>query len=125
MKFKVLFLLFQIYDKYLYSCEKCEKTFATQKNLKGHIQSFHENLGHKCYKCDKTFAHHSTLHVHFKTIHLNIQYKCDKCEKIFSRKTSLNRHIRHAHLKKAETALNIKQEYQEEDESFNFHHVYV
>ena len=72
-----------------FSCEKCEKKFATIKLLSQHVQSKHEELAKvskKCDKCQKKFKSERALQTHRKNIkncESTVPNLCQHCGKVF------------------------------------------
>ena len=84
-------------------CNQCGKTFS-QKNLKRHIETIHENKSgkelKKCDFCNESFRFGVGLKLHIKTVHSKKKTDCDDCGKIFKKRGELRLHIRTAHSKK-------------------------
>ena len=88
-----------------FKCERCDKTFATNRNLKRHMSNIHE--GHKdfqCENCHRFFGQKDELKRH-KCKDLtndsmepenngnNKSFKCERCDKTFTADRNLKRHI--------------------------------
>ena len=81
------------------TCNICEKTFQTQRNLNRHIKDVHE--GHNDYKCEtcgKSFTRAGYLKKHIHIIHKGHKdCKCNSCGKSFSFAQNLKLHIQTVH----------------------------
>ena len=85
-----------------YSCEHCDKSFASKKSLKAHIESFHEKRRHICEVCGASFSHKGTLKYHIEKNHdkkskPKQSHLCNICGKDYPLKLSLAMHIRRFH----------------------------
>ena len=78
-------------------CKKCDYKTANKAELKGHIQSLHEENRYKCDKCDYNAAEKTDLKLHIQSIHEGERYKCDICDYKATRKTYLETHIQSTH----------------------------
>ena len=58
-----------MHDKIRFSCNACERSFATSQNLKGHKKLVHENIRYNCDSCEKSFYLSKTLRHHKKSVH--------------------------------------------------------
>ena len=46
-----------VHEGFVYNCDRCESKFTRKKNMKIHIDRFHEGNKLKCESCDKEFIH--------------------------------------------------------------------
>ena len=92
----------------VFICEQCGKTFASQQNLKIHIDRVHKKLKPFVCEwdigdgqiCNKTFATQQDLQRHIDTIHKKeTPYRCEECGKAFSTRKNLEIHINRVHQK--------------------------
>merc|ERR1712126_9567 len=63
-----------------YSCNKCDKQFASRSGLFLHNRSVHEETKFQCKKCDKTFRYNNERNRHFQAAHDGLKYQCDFCD---------------------------------------------
>ena len=62
-----------------YSCDQCEKTFATNGKLTRHTGE----MPYSCDTCEKAFSEQIALYIH-KRIHTGEKpYSCGTCKKTF------------------------------------------
>ena len=80
----------------LHKCNMCNKTFDSQKSLKVHYQTSHEEKHHNCEVCGKYFGQPYRLKEH-SISHKHKPFKCDTCGCTFSTKFNLTRHINSSH----------------------------
>lgn len=72
-------------------CEKCGKSFKTERNLANH-SSVHNERKFQCPDCPATFKRKHDVRAH-SSIHQKIRYKCNQCEVTFTRKCALGEHL--------------------------------
>ena len=73
-------------------CNRCDKVFDSEKNLKLHIAEIHTQRI-QCSSCEKSFHKNYELESHIKTFHKEVkEYECDKCEKKFVLNWRLKKH---------------------------------
>ena len=64
------------------TCPQCNQTFRRLFNLKTHINRVHNKVKpYKCDKCDKAFATNSDLKQHLNTHGEGKLFKCDLCDR--------------------------------------------
>jgi len=88
--------------KFLLSCSKCPKEFASQDSLKKHMKTSHVNpMRYGCPTCGLTFHKHNFLKAHIATKHEGKAhpYECHLCHKTFKYPTILKNHIKEKHEK--------------------------
>ncbi len=81
-----------------YICMLCGKWFNRKSNCETHLYT-HGEKKISCDKCDKKFALENQLKEHMK-VHsetYKLQCTCPVCNKVFNRKSNLNLHTRLAH----------------------------
>ena len=85
------------------TCNICNKTFATQRNLNRHRIEFHEDHQKNrltCNICGKSFSHYRKIDLirHIRNVHEGHKdHKCTICSKLYFHKRELKRHIRIVH----------------------------
>ncbi|XP_065682349.1 zinc finger protein 3 homolog isoform X1 [Hydra vulgaris] len=77
-----------------YSCEHCEKRFASNHHLIKHNRIHTGEKPYKCSDCDFVFGRNDHLIRHKKTHSTEKPFKCDNCDGSFKRKDHLLRHSR-------------------------------
>ena len=76
-----------------YSCDLCDKIFATKGNVRTHIKVVHmDPIKFSCTHCDKKFEVQQNLLTHIQSSHEDLTYKCNQCDKRFSLSNNLRRH---------------------------------
>ena len=77
-----------------YQCEKCNKPYASKRNLEVHFKTVHDKI--KPYRCDicwKTFGYAQSYESHVKTMHSSVKpYECRYCGKDFGDMRNLHAH---------------------------------
>ena len=81
------------------NCQKFQKEFTTNGNLKIHIQNVHEKLKlYQCIICDSKFGQKFGLKNHIKNAHEEIKaHTCNLCNKSFGDSRNLKKHIKNVH----------------------------
>merc|ERR1719219_1710881 len=75
------------------TCEHCNQTFRRMYNLKTHINRVHLKVKQfKCTRCDKSFATNSDLKQHLGTHGEGKMFKCEHCDRTFSNRDSIILH---------------------------------
>ena len=88
------------------TCEICEKSFRSSKDLKQHISSVHGKIKAKplpcpIESCKSTFKDKTTQRLHIEAVHeCKKPYQCAECGVKFSFKSALNSHMRCVHEEK-------------------------
>ena len=83
-----------------FPCDKCDKSFQADGNLRRHEKEKHFGAVNKeCSLCGKQFIRKTQLERHMKTTHVDCddglqQFQCEHCSKHFQDKFSLERHAR-------------------------------
>merc|ERR1711860_204768 len=82
-----------------FRCDKCDKIFFSNANLKRHTQSVHEGVKFPCKQCPAIYSYHDTLRRHMKNYHggLRMRFPCSECPKVYSYKSELRRHVKAIH----------------------------
>merc|ERR1719318_344631 len=93
--------------QYLYTCYKCDETFATHNLLASHVQTFHCKISwvtcEICLSIVQTSEEHNVhvelFHPYPDRNHVNDEsvYGCHLCEKIFTTSSYLQDHMRLVH----------------------------
>ena len=86
-------------------CETCGRCFCDIYKLKSHIKVVHEKVEgrFKCQKCDKTFHYNQNLKTHLKKPCQSDKpkngekFQCEPCEKPFDKTSDLQRHLTQVH----------------------------
>lgn len=78
-----------------YGCDKCNKKFFTNNDLRRHQTSHQDSRPFICQECQKGFRTAGELNIH-KAIHVQVkQYKCEYCGKEFRTKGCIKSHIKY------------------------------
>lgn len=84
-----------------FKCDKCSKAYATDKQLKNHIQAVHEKaFVHICEVCAKVFRNKSICEKHKKVVHSDVKMpsvQCQYCQLWLKHEISLKSHIKRHH----------------------------
>lgn len=76
-------------------CYLCSATFSDSGYLSTHLRQVHSELKIECPKCDKIFKTNKRLRCHFQTVHEeNKPFLCEICNKRFSARHRLNIHLK-------------------------------
>lgn len=83
----------------LFRCNICNSKFASNRNLKYHIDRQHEKKKpFSCYLCGDAFSSDRNVKKHITAIHDRKKpYKCDTCDKKFAQKVNLASHCKRMH----------------------------
>ena len=90
-------------------CEKCDKSFIKNFELRDHVTIFHEISSpenYKCDFCDKTFSI-KKIDVFNRHISVKHMHKCHHCNKSFIFSTLLDLHMEKSHEMTVETQCQI------------------
>lgn len=99
-----------------FSCDQCEKMFATPKYLRMHVNQIHLKIAtFKCNICDEKFLHNTTLQTHKQVKHKeevtkDLTHFCEECGKGFRGWQYLKMHINANHTEEALTRKAAKEE---------------
>jgi hypothetical protein len=79
-----------------FSCDKCDKCFTTENNLRRHEKEMHFGSKHTCTSCGCQFVRKYKLDIHMKAVHgvsysLH-QFRCEGCDSDFQDNFDLARH---------------------------------
>jgi len=77
-----------------YQCDKCDKSFAFEPELKEHCQRTHDKL--TCGDCGAVYANRNSLTSHQSAVHRTSLQPCYMCGK-WMKKSSIAAHIRLVH----------------------------
>lgn len=91
-KYPNVFVYLTTFLNELYKCDKCPKTFKSQKCLTQHMRVHSIIRPFQCEKCPKAFKSKQEMEMHMST-HTDIKsFVCDKCPSAFRLKQQLTRH---------------------------------
>ena len=93
----------------MFECDKCNKEFNRNGNLKRHIKAIHDKIkDFECDKCNKSFSQNGHLQQHIKLIHDKIKdIHCNLCEYSCSANGTLQQHIKLVHDKIKDHKCNL------------------
>ncbi|XP_015834118.1 gastrula zinc finger protein XlCGF26.1 isoform X4 [Tribolium castaneum] len=79
-----------------FSCDKCDKVYTVEYNLKNHIASCHdgERKWHICETCGRQMSSKKSLRDHQMIHNDERPFACDKCDKSFRKREHLVDHDR-------------------------------
>lgn len=82
-----------------FQCDKCEKSFPSEGNLRRHENEKHFQEKHTCTLCGRQFLRNYRLDMHMNALHrpsdtTQDQLKCERCGLQFQDKFSYERHTR-------------------------------
>ena len=82
-----------------FSCEHCEKGFATFSIKATHVKNVHSNTEpHPCELCGKSFGTVGIRKTHIKNVHSKLKpFSCEKCGKCFGTAEIRKTHIENVH----------------------------
>ena len=82
-----------------FSCEPCEKGFATFSLKATHVKNVHSNTEpHPCELCGKSFGTVGIRKTHIKNVHSKLKpFSCEKCGKCFGTAGIRKNHIENVH----------------------------
>ena len=74
-----------------YLCEKCEKTYTYEYELRNHIKVKHQGFRFNCEYCQKTYSNIQVLNHHLRKSHPDeiqdkmkeMSFLCDLCSKVW------------------------------------------
>ena len=84
-----------------FMCHLCDSSFYKERKLTHHIQRHEGTTKVKCHLCEKTFATDKSRKQHLNIIHeeCKTNFLCSTCSKSFTRSTSLKAHRKFVHEK--------------------------
>ncbi|XP_022818919.1 zinc finger and SCAN domain-containing protein 12-like isoform X9 [Spodoptera litura] len=90
-----------------YPCNKCNKVYTTNSNLKYHIEKAHEGTTKmrmlRCPHCPERFAEHFRKLKHLKEVHgITFTFNCDVCQSVFPSRRALTMHTNKFHTEKTQ-----------------------
>ncbi|XP_060809178.1 zinc finger protein 43 isoform X10 [Amyelois transitella] len=88
-----------------YPCNKCNKIYTTQSNLKHHVEKTHEGATKmrmlRCPHCEERFTEHFRKLKHLKAVHgITFTYECEICKAVYPSRRSLTMHTNKYHTQK-------------------------
>ncbi|XP_044742579.1 gastrula zinc finger protein XlCGF57.1-like [Chrysoperla carnea] len=93
----------EIHDKnrsFKYYCDKCNKGFYAQENLKKHQLRHMGKTKFQCDRCEKRFYVLSALGVHYKSSHKAKPITCPECPQQFYHPLQIEQHHAQTHVEK-------------------------
>ena len=84
-----------------FQCDKCEKSFIFEKDLKRHTRIVHNAVSHFCSVCEKTYKSKYVYDKHVATHeegYVQPMFQCQVCPRSFTTKFMLAHHIKSEHL---------------------------
>lgn len=90
-----------------YPCNKCNKIYTTNSNLRYHIEKTHEGATKmrllRCPHCSERFVEHFRKLKHLKEAHgITFTFECDLCKTTFSTRRALTMHTNKFHTRKTQ-----------------------
>ncbi|XP_037538156.1 zinc finger protein 239 [Nematolebias whitei] len=83
-----------IAERNSYKCPDCSRTFATNKELRIHLEEHKMQMQVKCHLCEMEFVSLSSLRRHM-TVHTGVKrFTCFVCQRTFNQKGNLKTHMR-------------------------------
>ncbi|CAI4232488.1 unnamed protein product [Auanema sp. JU1783] len=85
-----------------FTCEQCERYFATAERCRLHIKTVHQSeVKYRCEHCHKFFKTISDRCHHISRMHHKNRLACEYCGDLFAGPTVLGRHIRRCKVRKS------------------------
>ncbi|KAH9635187.1 hypothetical protein HF086_009527 [Spodoptera exigua] len=90
-----------------YPCNKCNKVYTTNSNLKYHIEKAHNGTTKmrmlRCPHCPERFAEHFRKLKHLKEVHgITFTFNCEVCQSVFPSRRALTMHTNKFHTEKTQ-----------------------
>ncbi|XP_063836964.1 zinc finger protein 26-like isoform X12 [Ostrinia nubilalis] len=90
-----------------YPCDRCNKVYTTNSNLKYHIEKTHEGATKmrmlRCTRCPEKFSEHFRKLKHLKDAHgITFTFECEVCKSIFPSRRTLTMHTNKYHTQKTQ-----------------------
>ncbi|XP_047039531.1 zinc finger protein 43-like isoform X9 [Helicoverpa zea] len=90
-----------------YPCNKCNKVYTTNSNLKFHIEKAHEGTTKmrmlRCAHCPERFVEHFKKLKHLKEAHgITFSFECEICHTVFPSRRGLTMHTNKFHSQKTQ-----------------------
>jgi len=80
-----------------FKCDKCEKVFTSQRNLRCHKQRRHGERNLPCPHCNKMYSINKSLRQHIATVHGEKKFNCDECDFSAARQYMIKQHWNEKH----------------------------
>ncbi|KAL0853070.1 hypothetical protein ABMA27_012845 [Loxostege sticticalis] len=97
-----------------YPCNRCNKVYTTNSNLKYHIEKVHHEGTTKmrmlrCPHCPERFSEHFRKLKHLKEVHgITFTFECEVCRSIFPSRRALTTHTNKFHTQKTQCEVCMK-----------------
>lgn len=90
-----------------YPCNRCDKVYTTNSNLKYHIEKTHEGATKmrmlRCPHCPERFSEHFRKLKHLKDVHgITFTFECEICKSVFPSRRALTMHTNKFHTQKTQ-----------------------
>ncbi len=90
----------------IYPCDKCDRSFKFENNLKRHQLNHEEHATYSCRICGKEFKTPHYLFQHSFIHRKTRDFQCDQCEKSFKTASNLTQH-KYGHVEEKAFACSI------------------